>query len=94
YISLETLERRSVQDYRQWMTYWILLSLVTTFEMLCWKTLGWFPVPNFIWAYLKLLIFIWLALPIFNGARFFYEKFIRVYYNNYVRRHLNNIIGV
>lgn len=52
-----------------------------------------YPYCNFIWAYLKLLIFIWLALPIFNGACFFYEKFIRVYYNNFVRRHLNNIIG-
>ncbi|KAI0515703.1 hypothetical protein KFK09_008369 [Dendrobium nobile] len=32
-----------------------------------------------LWPYLKLLFCMWLVLPIFNGAAFLYENYVRKY---------------
>ncbi|RDX95467.1 HVA22-like protein f, partial [Mucuna pruriens] len=35
-----------------------------------------------IWPYLKLLFCAWLVLPMFNGAAYIYENFVRQYIKN------------
>ncbi|XP_021274641.1 HVA22-like protein f [Herrania umbratica] len=75
YASIRAIETPSMVDDQQWLTYWIIYSLITIFELSCWKILAWLPF----WPYMKLLFCMWLVLPIFNGAAYIYEKYIRKY---------------
>ncbi|XP_020571430.1 HVA22-like protein f isoform X2 [Phalaenopsis equestris] len=75
YASMRAIESPSPLDDQQWLTYWVLYSLTTLFELSCYRVLVWFPL----WPYMKLLFCIWLVLPIFNGAAFIYENYVRKY---------------
>ncbi|KAJ1285224.1 hypothetical protein BS78_03G263500 [Paspalum vaginatum] len=76
YASMRAIESPSTLDDQQWLTYWVLYSLITLFELSCWKVLQWFPL----WPYMKLLFCCWLVLPIFNGAAYIYEAHVRRYF--------------
>ncbi|KAL9420007.1 hypothetical protein AB3S75_037720 [Citrus x aurantiifolia] len=75
YASLRAIESPSTLDDQQWLTYWIIYSFITLFELSCYKVLAWLPF----WAYMKLLFCMWLVLPMFHGAAYIYEKHIRRY---------------
>ncbi|KAL2474034.1 HVA22-like protein f [Forsythia ovata] len=76
YASMRAIESPSTLDDQQWLTYWILYSLTTLFELSCWKVLQWFPF----WTYIKLVFCMWLVLPVFNGAAYIYENYVRKYF--------------
>ncbi|CAI9096624.1 OLC1v1032816C1 [Oldenlandia corymbosa var. corymbosa] len=78
YASIRAIETKSRDDDRQWLTYWVLYSLITLFELTFWKVLEWLPI----WSYAKLAAICWLVLPYFNGAAYVYEHFIRPFYRN------------
>eukprot|EP01018_Ginkgo_biloba_P023645 Gb_16303 [translate_table: standard] len=73
YASIRAIESPSQLDDEQWLTYWVLYSLITIFELSFYKVLAWLPF----WPYVKLIASIWLVLPMFNGAAYIYENFIR-----------------
>ncbi|KAG6407121.1 hypothetical protein SASPL_130104 [Salvia splendens] len=75
YASMRAIESPSTLDDQQWLTYWVLYSFLTLFELSCWKILQWLPF----WPYMKLIFCLWLVLPIFNGAAYIYENFVRKY---------------
>ncbi|CAN6573845.1 unnamed protein product [Malus baccata var. baccata] len=75
YASMRAIESPSALDDQQWLTYWVIYSFITLFELSCWKVLAWIPI----WPYTKLLFCIWLVLPIFNGAAYIYENVVRKY---------------
>ncbi|XP_015075188.1 HVA22-like protein c isoform X1 [Solanum pennellii] len=78
YTSIKAIETKSRADDRQWLTYWVLYSLITLFELSFSKLIEWFPI----WSYAKLAAICWLVLPYFNGACYVYENFIRPFYRN------------
>ncbi|KAG5568715.1 hypothetical protein H5410_064269 [Solanum commersonii] len=78
YASIKAIETKSRADDRQWLTYWVLYSLITLFELSFSKLIEWFPI----WSYAKLGAICWLVLPYFNGASNVYENFIRPFYRN------------
>ncbi|XP_010272688.1 PREDICTED: HVA22-like protein f [Nelumbo nucifera] len=73
YASMRAIESPTTVDDQQWLTYWILYSFITLFELSCWKILAWFPL----WPYIKLVFCLWLVLPVFNGAAYIYENLVR-----------------
>ncbi|CAN6484630.1 unnamed protein product [Victoria cruziana] len=73
YASVKAIETESRQDDRQWLTYWVLYSMITLCEMTFSKIIEWIPF----WSYAKLIATCWLVLPYFNGAAYVYEHFIR-----------------
>ncbi|CDP18726.1 unnamed protein product [Coffea canephora] len=75
YASMRAIESPSTLDDQQWLTYWMLYSFLTLFELSIWKILQWLPF----WPYVKLLFCMWLVLPIFNGAAYIYENLVRKY---------------
>ncbi|KAK6917969.1 TB2/DP1/HVA22-related protein [Dillenia turbinata] len=75
YASMRAIESPSPLDDQQWLTYWVLYSFITLFELSFWKVLQWLPF----WSFIKLLFCMWLVLPIFNGAAYIYENFVRKY---------------
>ncbi|KAG6502843.1 hypothetical protein ZIOFF_035132 [Zingiber officinale] len=80
YASTRAIESPSPVDDQQWLTYWVLYSLITLFELSFWKVLQWFPL----WPYMKLVFGFWLVFPAFNGAAYIYEKYVRSYVKQYV----------
>ncbi|KAJ3695123.1 hypothetical protein LUZ60_000500 [Juncus effusus] len=82
YASARAIESPSPVDDQQWLTYWVIYSFLTLFELTFWNVIQWFPL----WPYMKLLFCCWLVLPIFNGAAYLYENHVRKYVKigNYV----------
>ncbi|KAK4429979.1 HVA22-like protein a [Sesamum alatum] len=78
YCSIKAIETKTRADDQQWLTYWVLYSLITLFELTFAKLLEWFPI----WSYAKLIAVCWLVLPYFNGAAYVYENWIRPFYRN------------
>ncbi|KAL9347681.1 hypothetical protein Peur_059047 [Populus x canadensis] len=75
YASIQAIERPSHRDNKQWLSYWILYSFISLFEITFLVFLQWFPL----WGLIKLLVHMWLVLPVFNGATFVYENYMRDY---------------
>jgi len=73
YASIKAIETKSPVDDQQWLTYWILYSLITLFELTFAKVIEWIPL----WAYMKLIATCWLVIPYFSGAAYVYEHFVR-----------------
>lgn len=42
YASIRAIESPSTLDDQQWLTYWVLYSFVSLFELSCWKVLVWY----------------------------------------------------
>lgn len=73
YASVKAIESKSPVDDQQWLTYWVLHSLLTLFELTFGSIIEWVPI----WTYAKLMFNCWLVLPYFNGASYVYEHFVR-----------------
>ncbi|XP_074316382.1 HVA22-like protein a [Silene latifolia] len=73
YSSIKAIESKSPIDDQQWLTYWILYSLITLFELTFAKLIEWIPI----WSYAKLIATCWLVIPYFSGAAYVYEHFVR-----------------
>ncbi|KAG2707212.1 hypothetical protein I3843_05G126200 [Carya illinoinensis] len=76
--SIKAIETKSPTDDQQWLTYWVLYSMLTIFELTFAKVLELLPI----WPYAKLILSCWLVLPHFNGAAYVYRNFIRPFYMN------------
>ncbi|KAB2627018.1 HVA22-like protein a [Pyrus ussuriensis x Pyrus communis] len=69
YASIRALETMSnISDDRQWLTYWILYSMITTFEL----------------TFSKLIMYFWLVCPRFSGSTYIYQNYVRPFYLNHV----------
>ncbi|KAG6496050.1 HVA22-like protein a isoform X1 [Zingiber officinale] len=73
YASIKAIETKSSTDDQQWLTYWVLYSFITLFELTFARLIEWFPI----WSYAKLFFSCWLVLPYFNGAAYVYQHFVR-----------------
>jgi receptor expression-enhancing protein 5/6 len=73
YASVMAIESPFKEDDQQWLTYWVLYSLVSLVEMAAWPVIAWIPF----YSTIKLLIASWLVLPQFRGGIILYEKFVR-----------------
>ncbi|KAJ3695613.1 hypothetical protein LUZ60_000990 [Juncus effusus] len=96
YASVKAIETKSPVDDQQWLTYWVLYSFITLFELTFATILEWLPF----WPYAKLFFNCWLVLPQFNGAAYVYQNFVRPVLVNqqtvniwYVPRKKENIIN-
>ncbi|CAN0903552.1 HVA22-like protein a [Linum grandiflorum] len=78
YASVRAIETKSQTDDRQWLTYWVLYSMIRLAELTFASVIEWIPI----WSYAKLLFTCWLVLPYFNGAVYVYEHFLRPLFVN------------
>ncbi|KAK9072406.1 hypothetical protein SSX86_008840 [Deinandra increscens subsp. villosa] len=76
YASIRAIETRNVVDDQQWLTYWVLYSMITLFELTFEKLIEWIPY----WSYVKLVTTCWLVIPQFSGAAYVYQHYIRPFY--------------
>ncbi|PAN43283.1 hypothetical protein PAHAL_8G225900 [Panicum hallii] len=73
YASVKAIETKAPVDDQQWLTYWVLYSLITLFELTFASIIQWLPF----WPSLKLIFICWLVLPYFNGAAYVYQNYVR-----------------
>lgn len=73
YASILAIESKSPVDDQQWLTYWVLYSMITLVELTFAKVIEWLPF----WSYAKFFATCWLVLPYFSGAAYVYEHFVR-----------------
>ncbi|GAB4845489.1 HVA22-like protein a [Ancistrocladus abbreviatus] len=85
YASIRAIESKSPVDDQQWLTYWVLYSMITLFELTFAKLIEWIPF----WSYAKLIWTCWLVIPYFSGAAYVYEHFVRPFFVNPETRTLN-----
>lgn len=85
YASIKAIESKSPIDDQQWLTYWVLYSLITLFELTFAKVIEWIPF----WSYAKLIATCWLVIPYFSGAAYVYEHFVRPTFVNAQNRTVN-----
>ncbi|KAJ6882082.1 HVA22-like protein a [Populus alba x Populus x berolinensis] len=78
YASIRAIETKSHVDDKQWLTYWILYSMITLFELTFAKVIEWIPI----WPYARLILTCWLVIPYFSGATYVYENFVRPFFAN------------
>ncbi|KAJ4824182.1 HVA22-like protein a [Turnera subulata] len=78
YASIRAIESKSPVDDQQWLTYWVLYSMITLFELTFAKVIEWIPI----WPYAKLIVTCWLVIPYFSGAAYVYEHFVRPFFLN------------
>ncbi|KAG0471737.1 hypothetical protein HPP92_016283 [Vanilla planifolia] len=78
YASVKAIETKSPIDDQQWLTYWILYSLITLFELTFAMLIEWLPF----WPYAKLMFNCWLVLPYFSGAAYVYQHYVRPFIVN------------
>ena len=84
YASVKAIETKSSVDDQQWLTYWVLYSLITLFELTFTSIIEWLPF----WSSMKLIFISWLVLPYFSGAAYVYQNYVRPVF---VRNHMINI---
>ncbi|KAE8729644.1 HVA22-like protein c [Hibiscus syriacus] len=78
YASVRAIESESREDDRQWLTYWVLYSMITLMELTFAKVIEWIPI----WSYAKLIFTCWLVIPYFSGAAYVYEHYLRPFFLN------------
>ncbi|XP_050255044.1 HVA22-like protein a [Quercus robur] len=77
--SIIAIETGSRSRIRKWLSYWILHSMITLFELSFAKVLSW----AFIWPNMKLILICWLVIPNFSilmGSAYVYEQFVRPFF--------------
>ncbi|GFP80126.1 hva22-like protein a [Phtheirospermum japonicum] len=75
YASIRAIETKSTVDDQQWLTYWVLYSMITLFELTFAKIIEWLSL----WSYAKLIFTCWLVIPYFSGAAYVYQHLVRPY---------------
>ena len=71
--SIRAIESPGKEDDKTWLTYWMVFGTFVVLETFVGFLLQLIPY----WHWIRLLFFIWLLLPTFNGAEILYEKVMR-----------------
>uniref|UniRef100_A0A7S3I5I5 Receptor expression-enhancing protein n=1 Tax=Favella ehrenbergii TaxID=182087 RepID=A0A7S3I5I5_9SPIT len=71
--SIRAIESDGKDDDKVWLTYWMVFGLFNVAETFFGFVFYFIPY----WDWLRLVLFIWLLLPQFNGSKVLYETVIR-----------------
>ena len=92
YMSLKSLQNENERDNKMWLTYWIIFSIFTIFDILFKYILFFLPI----YFVLKGIFFIWLFHPRSKGASLVYDSAIRPLikkYQNSLNENINKIVN-
>lgn len=76
YSTFKALEQHDQEEQEQWLIYWAVYGCFHVTEIFSDKLLSWFPYYH----HAKLAFLIWLQLPISNGARHCFMRFVRPFF--------------
>lgn len=87
YSTFKALEQHDQQEQEQWLIYWAVYGCFHVTEIFADKLLSWFPYYH----HAKLAFLIWLQLPISNGARHCFMRYVRPFFLKHQSR-LDSIV--
>jgi receptor expression-enhancing protein 5/6 len=73
--SMESSAQKGVDDATQWLTYWVVFSVLTVMEGVAPFIMEWIPM----YYVLKVAIIVWLYHPKTTGAEVIYNQVVRPY---------------
>ncbi len=79
YYSIKSLRERNRSKIRDWLKYWIVFSILMNFEGVFEYFLDQIPLYFFYKVVFLLICF----LPNYNGAKYFYEIYVKNMFNTY-----------
>eukprot|EP01138_Halocafeteria_seosinensis_P005002 gb/GECG01005115.1/.p1 GENE.gb/GECG01005115.1/~~gb/GECG01005115.1/.p1 ORF type:complete len:222 (+),score=16.92 gb/GECG01005115.1/:1-666(+) len=79
YASYRAVSTGSPSEHKQWLTYWIINTFFTIFEIVADVLISWVPL----YYEAKIAFILWLTLPRFRGATWLYEKVVAKYLEAY-----------
>ena len=71
--SIRAIESANKSDDKVWLTYWMVYGLFNVAETYFGFIFSCIPF----WDWIRLVVFIWLLLPQFNGSKVIYDSVIR-----------------
>ncbi|XP_042013403.1 HVA22-like protein a [Salvia splendens] len=71
YASIREIEMKTGDDVQQWLTYWVLYSMISFLEDTFVTLVEWLTF----WPYAKLMLSCWLVYC--NGAAYVYQHYVR-----------------
>ena len=70
--SIRAIQSEDTDDDKHWLTYWVIFGLFNFLDTFAGCVLNLIPF----WGWVRLILFSWLMLPQFNGAKYVYENFL------------------
>ena len=71
--SIRAIESAAQDDDKTWLTYWMVYGVLVCLETYVGFLLEMLPY----WHWIRLVFFVWLLFPTFNGAEVLYEKVLK-----------------
>jgi hypothetical protein len=79
YFSIKSLRERNKESIRDWLKYWVVFFLFLNFECV----FGIFLQGVSLYFFYKVLFLLVCYLPQYNGAKYFYESFLKSAFKEY-----------
>ena len=71
--SIRAIESEDEDDDKVWLTYWMVFGIINVLETFVGFIFYFIPY----WGWLRVLFFVWLLLPQFNGSQVIYKTVLR-----------------
>ena len=78
YASYKAIITETGGDDTTWLIYWVVVAVETFIESYAMPFVSWVPF----FMLLRLLLYIWLQLPIFNGSVVLFKKFVQPFFES------------
>ncbi|KEI36591.1 uncharacterized protein L969DRAFT_19983 [Mixia osmundae IAM 14324] len=72
YASYKAIKINDATLLERWLMYWVVMGLIGTLEATVEWTVAWIPF----YSEVKMLVFVWLALPQIQGSTYVYLTFV------------------
>jgi hypothetical protein len=84
YASYKAIRSEISNDDQSWLVYWTIIGFESFFESYIIPFLAWVPF----FMLLRIVFYIWLQLPFFNGSIVIFKKFVQPFFEN------SSLVGV
>jgi receptor expression-enhancing protein 5/6 len=79
YFSIKAMREKNKENIKNWLQYWILYSIFLNFECI----FSYFLNTIHLYFFYKVVFLLICFLPQYNGAKYFYDTFIRRTFRKY-----------
>ena len=76
--SIRAIESEGKDDDKIWLTYWMVFGVFNVAETFFGFVFYFIPY----WEWIRLVLFIWLLVPQFNGSKYLYDNVVRKLLND------------
>ena len=79
WVSFKSIKSTGSSDDTTWLIYWVVVAVESFIEAYVLPFVAWVPF----FMLLRLLFYIWLQLPVFNGSILIFNKYVRPFFEKH-----------